>query len=200
LPHREYSIASIPEDGAIHLLVRLMRRPDGSPGIGSGWLTGHAPIGAPVRLRVRTNTNFHVPDDARPMIMVGNGSGIAGLRALLKQRIARGHHRNWLLFGERNAAHDFHYRDEILRWRDQGCIERLDLAFSRDHAERMYVQHRLAASASVLRAWIDEGAAVYVCGSLKGMAPGVHAVLADVLGTANVERLQAEGRYRRDVY
>jgi sulfite reductase (NADPH) flavoprotein alpha-component len=200
LPHREYSIASIPADGALHLLVRRMQRPDGSPGLGSGWLTAHVPVGAPVRLRVRTNANFHVADDARPLIMVGNGSGIAGLRALLKQRIARGHRRNWLLFGERNAVHDFHYRDEILQWRDQGWIERLDLAFSRDQAERVYVQHRLAASASVLRERIDEGAAVYVCGSLKGMAPGVHAVLVDVLGATNLERLQVEGRYRRDVY
>ena len=200
LPHREYSIASIPADGAIHLLVRRMQRPDGSPGLGSGWLTTYAPIGGPIRLRVRTNANFHVPGDARPLIMVGNGSGIAGLRALLKQRIASGHRRNWLLFGERNVARDFHYGEEIVHWRDQGCIERLDLAFSRDQLERVYVQQRLAESASVLRAWIDEGAAVYVCGSLKGMAPGVHAVLAEVLDAKVVERLQAEGRYRRDVY
>lgn len=200
LPHREYSIASIPADGAIHLLVRRMQRADGTPGLGSGWLTTHAPIGADIALRIRANPNFHAPDDARPLILVGNGSGIAGLRSLLKERITAGRHRNWLLFGERHAAHDFHYRDEILRWREQGFIERLDLAFSRDEAGRTYVQHRLAAAAPVLRGWIDEGAAVHVCGSLEGMAPGVHGALVDVLGKAAVERMLADGRYRRDVY
>lgn len=200
LPHREYSIASIPADGAIHLLVRCMQRPDGTPGLGSGWLTAHAGIGAGIALRIRSNPNFHAPQDDRPLILVGNGSGIAGLRSLLKQRIAAGHRRNWLLFGERSAAHDFHYRDEILGWRDEGAIERLDLAFSRDQAERVYVQHRLAAEPGLLRRWVAEGAAIHVCGSLEGMAPGVHAVLVDVLGRATVEALQADGRYRRDVY
>ena len=200
LPHREYSIASIPRDGAIHLLVRRMQRPDGSPGLGSGWLTEHAPPGAEIALRIRANPNFHAPNDDRPLILIGNGSGIAGLRALLRQRIARGVRRNWLLFGERNAAHDFHYRDEILRWHGDGFIERLDLAFSRDQTERVYVQQRLAEAAAALRAWIAEGAAIHVCGSLEGMAPGVHAALVDALGSDRVERLQIEGRYRRDVY
>ncbi|RYD15214.1 MAG: sulfite reductase flavoprotein subunit alpha [Lysobacteraceae bacterium] len=200
LPHREYSIASIPDDGAIQLLVRSMQRPDGSIGLGSGWLTQHAQEGASVRLRVRGNPNFHAPRDVRPLLLVGNGTGIAGLRALLRQRIADGHRRNWLVFGERHAAHDFHYRDEILRWQREGWIERLDLAFSRDQAGRVYVQQRLAEAAPALRAWVDAGASVHVCGSLEGMAPGVHAVLVDVLGPARVDRLQDEGRYRRDVY
>lgn len=200
LPHREYSIASIPADRAIHLLVRRMQQVDGSPGLGSGWLTEHARIGDAIALRVRTNANFHAPADDRPLILIGNGSGIAGLRALLKERIAANRRRNWLLFGERNAACDFHYRDDIERWSTQGFIERVDLAFSRDQATRIHVHDRLAAAAPVLRDWIDAGAAVYVCGSLEGMAPCVHAVLADVLGALQVERLQAEGRYRRDVY
>lgn len=200
LPHREYSIASIPADAAIHLLVRRMQRADGAPGLGSGWLTTHAPIDTDIALRIRSNPNFHVPDDARPLILIGNGSGIAGLRALLKERVAMDRRRNWLLFGERSAAHDFHYRDEILRWREEGFIERLDFAFSRDQPERVYVQQRLAAAAPTLRAWVDEGAALYVCGSLEGMAPGVHAALVDALGKATVERMLADGRYRRDVY
>ena len=111
-----------------------------------------------------------------------------------------GRRRNWLLFGERSSKHDFHYRDEILRWRDEGFIERLDLAFSRDQPERIYVQQRLAAAASTLRDWLEAGAAIYVCGSLEGMAPGVHAVFVDVLGKETVEGLLAAGRYRRDVY
>jgi len=200
LPHREYSIASVPEDGAIHLLVRQMRREDGQLGLGSAWLTVHAALGADIAVRIRSNTQFHVPDDDRPMILIGNGTGMAGLRALLKARIAAGHRRNWLLFGERQPEHDYYYRDEIERWQAGGMIERLDLAWSRAAPERVYVQDRLRESASSLRAWVDAGAAIYVCGSLAGMAPGVEAVLVDVFGADTVERLRTEGRYRRDVY
>jgi sulfite reductase (NADPH) flavoprotein alpha-component len=200
LAHREYSIASLPADGALHVLVRQWRRPDGRLGVGGGWLTEHASVGNGIDVRLRRNTNFHAPPDARPLILVGNGTGIAGLRALLKTRIAAGRRRNWLVFGEREAAVDLLYGDELRAWQAQGLLERLDLAFSRDQAERVYVQHRLAQASDALRAWIDDGAAIYVCGSLEGMAPGVHAVLVDVLGTERVEQLVADGRYRRDVY
>jgi len=200
LPHREYSIASLPADGAIHLLVRRMRGLGGYLGLGSGWLTEHAPIGSTIALRVRSNPNFHVPPDARPLILIGNGTGLAALRALLKARIAAGHRRNWLLFGERHAAHDFHYRDEIRQWQADGWIESLQFAWSRDQSERIHVQHRLRESAEQLRQWVEAGAAIHVCGSLDGMAPGVDTALRDVLGDAQVERLRGEGRYRRDVY
>lgn len=200
LPHREYSIASVPEDGAIHLLVRQMRREDGQLGLGSAWLTVHAALGAVIAMRIRSNTQFHVPDDDRPMILIGNGTGMAGLRALLKARIAAGHRRNWLLFGERQPEHDYYYRDEIERWQAEGMIEQLDLAWSRAASERIYVQDRLRENAATLRAWVDAGAAIYVCGSLAGMAPGVEAALVDALGTETVEQLRTEGRYCRDVY
>ncbi|EIM00515.1 sulfite reductase subunit alpha [Rhodanobacter thiooxydans] len=200
LPHREYSIASLPGDGAIHLLVRQMRGRGGYLGLGSGWLTAHAPIGASVALRVRSNPNFHLPRDARPLILIGNGTGLAALRALLKARIAAGHRRNWLLFGERHAAHDGFYREEIERWLAGGRIERADFAWSRDQAERIHVQQRLREAAGELRRWVDADAAIYVCGSLDGLAPGVDAVLRDVLGDAEVGQLRAQGRYRRDVY
>jgi len=200
LPHREYSIASVPADGAVHLLVRRMQRDDGSPGIGSGWLTSHAAIGGDIALRIRANPAFHAPADGRPLVLIGNGTGLAGLRALLKARIEAGHVRNWLLFGERALAHDFYHRDEILAWQSRGLIERLDLAWSRDADSRQYVQDCLRASAGVLKPWVEQGAAVYVCGSLAGMAPGVDAVLREVLGDEAVERLRENGRYRRDVY
>nr|WP_283254775.1 sulfite reductase flavoprotein subunit alpha [Luteimonas galliterrae] len=200
LPHREYSIASLPSDGAIHVLLRRMLRPDGSPGIGSGWLCDYAALGGEIALRIRSNPNFHAPPSARPLILIGNGTGAAGLRAHLKARIAAGARRNWLLFGERNADRDFFYGDEIRRWRDEGFIERLDLAFSRDGAASAYVQHALAAAGETLRDWMQAGAAIYVCGSLQGMAPGVDAVLRDLLGDDLVERMRIEGRYRRDVY
>lgn len=200
LPHREYSIASVPADGAIHLLVRQMRREGGQLGLGSAWLTIHAPLDTDIAVRIRSHTHFHVPADDRPMLLIGNGTGMAGLRALLKARVAAGHRRNWLVFGERQPEHDYHYRDEIERWHTQGMIEQLDLAWSRATHERVYVQDRLRQSAASLRAWVDAGAAIYVCGSLAGMAPGVEAALVDVLGADTVERLRMDGRYRRDVY
>lgn len=200
LAHREYSIASVPSDGAVHLLVRRMQQDDGSAGIGSGWLTQHAQVGGEIALRIRANPGFHAPTDDRPLVLIGNGTGLAGLRALLKARVEAGRGRNWLLFGERESAHDFYHRDEILQWQRQGSLERLDLAWSREGESRIYVQDRLRASADVLRQWIEQGAAVYVCGSLAGMAPGVDAVLRETLGDARVEQLREAGRYRRDVY
>ena len=167
---------------------------------GATTLLVHAALGATIELRLRSNPNFHLADDARPLILIGNGSGMAGLRSLLKQRIARGQRRNWLLFGERNASCDFHYGEDILRWQGEGFLDRLDLAFSRDQAERVHVQDRLRAVAPLLRAWIDAGAAIHVCGSREGMAPGVEAVLVESIGRAGVDHLMATGRYRRDVY
>jgi sulfite reductase (NADPH) flavoprotein alpha-component len=200
LPHREYSIASMPHEGSLQLLIRHMRRPDGRSGLGSGWLCEHAPPGATIDMRIRGNANFHPPAPERPLILIGNGTGIAGLRAHLAARANAGARRNWLLFGERNRDRDFHYRSDIERWQADGFIERIDLAFSRDDAQRRYVQHALRDATDTLRAWVDDGAAIYVCGSLQGMAPGVDAVLREVLGEALLERMLREGRYRRDVY
>ena len=200
LPHREYSIASLPADGSLHLLVRLMQREDGTPGIGSGWLCRHAAIGDGIDLRIRSNPNFHAPLASQPMILIGNGTGLAGLRAHLKARAAAGATRNWLLFGERNASADRPHGEDLDAWQRAGVLERLDLVFSRDgHAQR-YVQDALHANGDVLRTWVDQGAAVYVCGSLEGMAPGVDAALNEILGPSRMTALADAGRYRRDVY
>lgn len=200
LPHREYSIASTPSDGAVHLLVRQMQREDGSLGVGSGWLTAHAELGGDIALRIRSHPGFHAPLDDRPLVLIGNGTGLAGLRALLKSRIDAGRRRNWLLFGERESSRDFYYGDDVLRWQREGFIERLDLAWSREGDARCYVQDRLRSRGDVLLQWVEQGAAIYVCGSLAGMAPSVDAVLRETLGDEAVERLREEGRYRRDVY
>nr|WP_288915615.1 sulfite reductase flavoprotein subunit alpha [uncultured Pseudomonas sp.] len=197
---REYSIASIPADGLLELIVRQERHADGNLGIGSGWLTEHAPLGSAISLRVRRNSGFHLPPQGVPMILLGNGTGLAGLRSLLKARVAEGMQRNWLLFGERQREHDFHCRDELQEWVTSGDLERLDLAFSRDQEQKIYVQDRLRESSALLKQWLADGAAIYVCGSLQGMASGVEQVLNDVLGAAAVERLIEQGRYRRDVY
>ncbi|MBB5864086.1 sulfite reductase subunit alpha [Xanthomonas sp. 3058] len=201
LPHRDYSLASTPDEGHAELLVREHRHADGSLGLGSGWLCVHAPIGTPIALRLRSNPGFHPPSPHRPMLLIGNGTGIAGLRAHLRARVAAGARRNWLLFGERNAAHDALYADELRQWQRDGWIERLDLVYSRDQQQSpRYVQHALAAAADHLRLWVDQGACIYVCGSLRGMAPEVDQTLDSILGADLRQALLRTGRYRRDVY
>ncbi|MFL8989640.1 sulfite reductase flavoprotein subunit alpha [Pseudomonas sp. QLc11A] len=197
---REYSIASIAADGVLELIVRQERHADGSLGIGSGWLTEHTPVGGSISLRVRRNSGFHLPNEPVPMILLGNGTGLAGLRSLLKARVADGQQRQWLLFGERNREHDFLCRAELEEWLINGDLARLDLAFSRDQAEKIYVQDRLKESAEELKKWLAEGAVIYICGSMHGMASGVDQVLQEVLGAAQVETLIEQNRYRRDVY
>jgi sulfite reductase (NADPH) flavoprotein alpha-component len=198
---RDYSMASLPDEGGAQLLVRESRRPDGGPGVGSGWLS-RAPLGAQVPAQIRRNRGFHVPDDQRPLILIGNGTGIAGLRALLRERLSRGFGDNWLVFGERQQACDFHYGDELKAWQASGLLT-LDTVFSRDgdrSAARRYVQDRLHERATLLREWVERGASIYVCGSAQGMATGVDAALREILGTTVVDRLLDDGRYRRDVY
>lgn len=197
---REYSIASIPEDGQLQLIVRQERHADGSLGLGSGWLTEYAAVGSAISLRIRRNSGFHLPAEPRPLILLGNGTGLAGLRSLLKARIAKGQQPNWLFFGERNAEHDFYCRDELQDWLAKGDLTRLDLAFSRDQAQKIYVQDRLREAAEDVRQWLADGAAIYICGSLQGMAAGVDQALIDIVGAEAVEQLIEEGRYRRDVY
>ena len=198
---REYSIASIPHDGRVHLLVRQHRHPDGSLGLASGWLTQHSAPGDLVQLRLRAHRRFSLEHNAqRPLILIGNGSGIAGLRGHLKTRVLAGQRRNWLIFGERNAAHDYHYREELQAWHASGDLPRLDVVFSRDQPERLYVQDSLRTHADELKLWLGQGAALYICGSLAGMAGGVDQALEDLLGRPALDELAAEGRYCRDVY
>jgi sulfite reductase (NADPH) flavoprotein alpha-component len=206
---REYSIASVPHDGRLELLVRLQHHADGENGVktgaASGWLCEDAGGDDAILLRVRAHERFRLGGNAaRPLILIGNGSGLAGLRGLLRARVASGVQDNWLLFGERNAAHDFLLRDELQGWHNAGWLARLDLAFSRDgaatgHAPR-YVQDVLRERADEVAEWVKRGAAIYVCGSLQGMAGGVHTALEAILGADVVDALAAEGRYRRDVY
>jgi len=200
LAAREYSIASIPSDGVLELIVRQEQHPDGSLGLGSGWLTEYLAEGATVQARLRRNSGFHVPDDERPLILIGNGSGLAGLRSLLKARIVANCSRNWLLFGERNREYDFYCREELEGWLKNGDLQRLDLAFSRDQQEKIYVQQCLREASERLREWVEQGAAIYVCGSLQGMAAGVDAALQELLGEQVVQQLIEQGNYRRDVY
>lgn len=200
---REYSIASLPCDGRLELLVRLIRHPDGAPGLGSGRLALGLAVGDEVPLRVRSNSAFHAPQGPTPMILVGNGTGIAGLRAHLK-RLTAADGGAWLLFGERTFAHDAFFDDDIQSALTSGVLTRLDRTFSRDPDAQgrtgRYVQHVIDEQAAEIAAWVDRGAAIYVCGSLDGMASGVHAALERALGAERLIELTETGRYRRDVY
>ncbi|WP_019450110.1 sulfite reductase flavoprotein subunit alpha [Cupriavidus sp. BIS7] len=200
LPHREYSISSLPADGRLELLVRQTRHADGRLGLASGWLTEYAGEGAFIALRVRTNRAFRPPEDDRPLILIGNGTGLAGLRAVIKARAAVGHHRNWLLFGERSAALDDFHGAELTAWQEQGVLQCIDRAWSRDGTAPRYVQDAVAAQASAIAEWVEQGASIYVCGSLQGMAAGVQESLIRILGEATLHQMTEAGRYRRDVY
>lgn len=198
--HREYSIASIPSEGLLRLLVRAHQRPDGTDGLGSHWLTSQLAVGATAQLHIRANPFFRVPDDDRPAIFIGNGTGIAGLRALLQERLQRNHHDNWLVFGERQHAMDFHWGEYFQACLQQGRLARMDLAFSRDQAEKRYVHHLLEESAAQVRDWVARGAVIYVCGSKDGMAQDVDRALRGALGSHGYEALLQRQGYRRDVY
>lgn len=200
LPTREYSIASIPSQQILRLVVRQQQDASGELGLGSGWLTQYAALNAPIALRIRSNDSFHLVDDNRPIICIGNGTGIAGLMSLLHTRNRQDYNENWLIFGERQRAHDFFYQETLEAWLTVGTLKRLDLAFSRDQAEKVYVHHKLREQADELKTWMNNGAVIYVCGSIDGMASDVDQALIDILGESTVDQLRQDGRYRRDVY
>ncbi|WP_370682328.1 sulfite reductase subunit alpha [Comamonas sp. GB3 AK4-5] len=198
---RDYSIASIPADGSLQLLVRHSQRADGSPGLASSWLCTGMAEGDVLEMAVRAHPGFRLESNAeRPLILIGNGSGLAGLRAHIKARVQRGLHTQWLVYGERSPVHDAMCSDELQAWLRQGLLERLDLAWSREVPQRMYVQDMLLQQAAQLRDWVERGAAIYVCGSMQGMGQGVHQALEQVLGAETLQVLQHSGRYRRDIY
>ena len=198
---REYTLASLPRNGHIALMVRASRRADGSPGRVSGCLTDSLALGASVDLRLRRHSSFRIGANAeRPLILIGNGTGFAGLRAHLLAREASAGPPAWLVYGERQRTHDRPYADEIAAWRSAGLLLHTDLVFSRDGEASRYVQHLLEERAEQLADWVSKGAAIYVCGSLEGMAAGVDEVLRRHLSSTLVDGLIAQGRYRRDVY
>ncbi|WP_238889246.1 bifunctional nitrate reductase/sulfite reductase flavoprotein subunit alpha [Achromobacter insuavis] len=216
LQPRLYSIASSPKahPGEVHLTVSAVRYDNGRrrrKGVSSTFLADRAgDVEVPVF--VQEASHFRPPRQGdTPMIMVGPGTGVAPFRAFLQERRARGDRgRNWLFFGERHAASDFYYRDELQALRDDGLLTRLDLAFSRDQAAKVYVQDRMREHGARLWAWLQEGAHFYVCGDAGRMAKDVDAMLRQVVAehggldadaaAAYVARMTADKRYVRDVY
>jgi sulfite reductase (NADPH) flavoprotein alpha-component len=216
LQPRLYSIASSPKahPGEVHLTVSAVRYNNARrhrKGVSSTFLADRASE-TDVPVFVQKSAHFRPPHSAgTPMIMVGPGTGIAPFRGFLHERRARGDKgRNWLFFGEQHAATDFYYRDELEAMRDSGVLTRLDLAFSRDQADKIYVQDRMREQGAQLWAWLEDGAHFYVCGDANRMARDVDAALKEVVATHGgmsdekaaeyVSRLAREKRYARDVY
>ena len=196
---RSYSIASLPQDGVLELIVRQVIHADGSLGRGSGWLCCHAQLGEQLDVQLLANPRFHLPESHAPLILIGAGTGLAGLRGILRQRQRRGQQANWLIFGERCELHDRWLSEELEPLAEEGSLS-LDRCFSRQPEQREYVQHRLLARADQLRQWVDQGACIHVCGSLAGMGNAVHLALQELLTPQQWQQLQQHDRYRRDLY
>ncbi|MCH9768381.1 MAG: bifunctional nitrate reductase/sulfite reductase flavoprotein subunit alpha [Actinomycetia bacterium] len=217
LTPRQYSISSSPlvSPHEIQLTVSVVRyrSTGGGPrgGVASTYLAELAE-GTPVPVFLQRSPHFRPPQDAQtPMIMVGPGTGVAPFRGFLQERRALGHTGpNWLFFGERHRAHNFYYRDDLADMVDDGFLNRLDLAFSRDQAQRVYVQHKMLDYGADVWRWLEAGAYFYVCGDAGRMAREVDEALTEIIrshGGMNMEsardykrELVAEKRYLRDVY
>ncbi|WP_271408515.1 sulfite reductase subunit alpha [Pseudomonas sp. Q1-7] len=216
LQPRLYSIASSPlaHPQEVHLTVSTLRYQCGERdrvGVCSAFLADRAAAGE-VPIFIQKSAHFRVPaDPERPMIMVGPGTGIAPFRAFLQEREATGAKgRNWLFFGEQREAADFYYREELQAWHASGHLTRLDTAFSRDQAEKLYVQQRMLEQGAELWRWLEDGAHFYVCGDASRMARDVDAALKAVVrehgrmsaaqAEAYVSAMARDKRYVRDVY
>jgi sulfite reductase (NADPH) flavoprotein alpha-component len=195
---REYSIASLPDSGRMELVVRKAVKDDGSLGLGSGWLTETSATGGVIKLRLRPNPNFQPPADG-PQILIGAGTGIAGLRAHLLYRQKHQLGEAWLLFGERSRASDLYYGEELDAFARDGTLTRTDLVFSRDVAPKRYVQTLVAEEGAEIGRWVERGASILVCGGLE-MAAGVQDALLAILGEEKLEEMTQGGLYRRDIY
>ncbi len=216
LKPRSYSIASSlnanPDE--VHLTVAAVRyQAFGSEhwGAASTHLADRVTEGQTVPVFVESNPRFRLPADDTRIIMVGPGTGIAPFRAFVEERAERGAMgRNWLFFGDRNFQSDFLYQLEWHRHRKRGNLHRLDVAFSRDQRNKIYVQHRLLENGKDVYRWLDDGAVIYVCGDAKRMAPDVHDALVRIVATHgglshddaenHLKELRRAGRYQRDVY
>jgi len=217
LPGRLYSVASSPKahPGEAHLLVGAVRweshgRKRG--GVASTYFADRRKVGDAVRVYVKANRHFRLPEDGnRPIIMIGAGTGVAPYRAFIEERAEleqKG--KSWLVFGDRNYTNDFLYQLEWQEHLASGFLTRIDVAFSRDQPEKIYVQQRLWEARDELLGWLEEGAHIYVCGDEKGMARDVDVMLSRILaesargddeaGRAKLKELAKAGRYQRDVY
>jgi sulfite reductase (NADPH) flavoprotein alpha-component len=217
LTPRLYSIASSQSevDEEVHLTVGLVEYDKDDEkrfGGASSFLTQRLEEGGEVKVFVENNNNFKLPqDDNTPIIMVGPGTGIAPFRSFIQERDNRdAEGKNWLFFGDRTFTQDFLYQVEWQKYLKSGLLSRLDVAFSRDQVEKVYVQHRILENAAQVWQWIQEGAYIYVCGDATRMAKDVHDALVIVAEQEGkmprddaeqfINDLRKAKRYQRDVY
>ncbi|WP_051686957.1 NADPH cytochrome P450 oxidoreductase family protein [Microbulbifer sp. HZ11] len=206
LPVREYSVASSHSEKVLKLIVRQQSDGQGNLGLGSGWLTEFCEVGELFAGRLRENSRCHTPDHSRPLLLIGAGSGLAGLRAQIAERSAQAASPGsagpvWMVFGERCAKTDRPLMEEVDTWMTQGTLSRCDRVFSRSESgEPGYVQDFLARHSQDLYGFVSRGADIYVCGNREGMGAGVDRTLRQVLGDAEVDSLLDHGHYRRDLY
>ena len=217
LTPRLYSIASAPEEVGeeVHLTVGVLHyEHDGKrySGAASGYLGERLPEDGAARVFVEPNPNFRLPDDDNAaIIMIGNGTGIAPFRAFMQARVAReAAGKNWLVFGNPHFTEDFLYQTEWQGWQKDGFLHRYSLAWSRDQAEKVYVQDKLREEAASVWQWLQDGAYVYVCGDAARMAKDVERALLDIIAGEGgmdadaaadyLDELRQARRYQRDVY
>jgi sulfite reductase (NADPH) flavoprotein alpha-component len=217
LQHRAYSISSSGKmyPDTVHLTVASVRytaHEREHKGVCSTFMADLVDDDTQVKIFFSPNKSFRVPeDDTLPIIMVGPGTGIAPFRAFLQEREYRkSTGKNWLLFGDRNAATDYIYKDEIEAMQEKGVLTHLDLAFSRDQEEKIYVQDRMRENGAEMFNWLEQGSSFFVCGDANYMAKDVDKALHEIIekhGRKTVEQavdyvnqLKKEKRYVRDVY
>src|SRR5579862_2497328 len=216
LSPRAYSIASSRREAAdeAHILVSAVRytaHGRARKGAASNYVAERLKPGARVRVKLRPNRHFALPDPGRDIIMVGPGTGVAPFRAFVQdRRVTQAKGKSWLFFGDRNFTHDFLYQLEWQEALKEGSLTRMDVAFSRDRPEKTYVQHKMWDRRRELIDWLDNGAHFYVCGDVKAMAKDVRATLtrayADVksltpeAADAAIADLERDKRYLQDVY
>lgn len=217
---RLYSIASSPKvyPTEVHLTVAIVRYTTHNRkkfGLASGYLANQVELDkTPLPVYVQPTRHFHLPTDlSTDVIMCGPGTGIAPFRAFMQERVAMGATgRNWVFFGDQRRATDFLYEEEFLDYQAKGVLHRLDVAFSRDQAEKIYVQTRMKEVGAELWKWLQSGAYFYICGDAKRMAKDVHQTLIEVAQThgnmtpeqakeyIEVTLTKTEKRYLKDVY
>ena len=217
LQPRLYSISSSQKANpdSVHLTVAAVRYDTHGrrrKGVASTFLAERLEDHTRIPLFFHSAKHFRLPEDpATATIMVGPGTGIAPFRAYLQERQATGATgKNWLFFGDQKAEYDYLYREELEAMKASGVLTRLDLAFSRDQTEKIYVQQRMLENADELYAWLEEGAHFYVCGDASRMAKDVDAALLQIVEKAGgkdahqaaeyIEALKKSKRYKRDVY
>lgn len=217
IPHRLYSIASSynanPDE--VHLTIgKVAYEAFGRErtGVASGQVADRLEIGDTVSVFVKENPNFKLPEnDETPIIMIGAGTGVAPFRSFVEERAEQGTEgKSWLFFGEQHFMLDFLYQVEWLNYLKDGALTRMDVAFSRDQEEKVYVQHRLLEKGAEVYEWLQQGAVIYICGDEKTMAKDVHEALIQIIeqygkvsreeAIETLKQYQQQKRYQRDVY